>query len=68
VKGTKTQTSKKKEENQRIQIQQVELEVYYRGNSGVPEERECTREKNDGVGMRREKIGIGRKKRKEGAE
>jgi hypothetical protein len=33
-------------------------------------ERECKRKKNDGeiVGTRREKTGIGRKERKEGAE
>jgi hypothetical protein len=33
------------------------------GNSGVPNERECKRKKNDG-----EKTGIGWKGRKEGAE
>jgi hypothetical protein len=43
VKGRKTQTTKGK--NERIQIQQEICEVYERGNTGVPGERECKREK-----------------------
>jgi hypothetical protein len=42
--------------------------VYDGGNSGVPGETECKRKNNDDVGTRREKIGIGWKERKEGAE
>jgi hypothetical protein len=42
--------------------------VYDGGNSGVPGEPECKRKNNDDVGTRREKIGIGWKERKEGAE
>jgi hypothetical protein len=42
--------------------------VYDRGNSGVPEERECMSEKNGGrIRTRREKTGIGPKERQEGA-
>jgi hypothetical protein len=48
VKGTKIQTSKKEGKDQRIQIQPGVREVYDRGNSGVPGERECKGKKNDG--------------------
>jgi hypothetical protein len=65
VNGTKHRQAREKGENQRIKLQQGVWEVYDRGNSGVPEERECMMEKNGGrIRTRREKTGIGRKERK----
>jgi hypothetical protein len=50
-KGQRHRQARKKRENQRIQIQQGVWEVYGRGNSGVPGETECKREKNDEIQM-----------------
>jgi hypothetical protein len=47
-KGQRHRQARKKEKNQRILIQQEVWEVYDRGNCGIPGERVCKREKNDG--------------------
>jgi hypothetical protein len=60
VKCIKTQTSKKEGKESTYNRK---YERCMTGNSGVPNERECKRKKNDG-----EKTGIGWKGRKEGAE
>jgi hypothetical protein len=46
MKETKTQTSKKEGKESKNTTEEVS-EVYDRGNSGVPGERECKRKKND---------------------
>jgi hypothetical protein len=40
--------ARQESENQRIKVQQIVWEVYDRGNSGVPGERECKKQKNAG--------------------
>jgi hypothetical protein len=47
-KGQRHRQARKNGENQRSQIKQGVWKVYGRGNAGVPGERECKREKNDG--------------------